>query len=49
MEFFDRMRRFTGMFYGILVLHKTWSPYRIANTSLSEISEIIENITCVPI
>ena len=49
MGFFDRMTRFTGMLYVILVLHKTWSLYRIANTSLSEIAEIIENITCVPI
>jgi hypothetical protein len=48
MGFFDRMTRFTGMLYGILVLHKTWSPYRIVNTSLSEISGIIENIARDP-
>jgi hypothetical protein len=43
-----RFRGFAGMLYGMLVLHKTWSAYRIANASLCEIAEIIENIARDP-
>lgn len=44
----SKASQLAGMLYGMLVLHKTYSAYRIANASLCEIAEIIENIARDP-